>query len=304
MRNRTWIITVLVIIGLFCSACIASAAEYSYVIQDGNDNNIDYSPTNTISYDNIESDDWYNEYDDEGYYWSQDTWRYIVFGNNVTVREAASSNERVAVADKSYEYNNVVDVYRTGGGSCTVRVRLSTGDWLSFKVNSCKTPFEVDPTCILSNWYSDALYGKYNGRDASIFSYEVEDPSIVRAEGVEDDDMGNWSVILYGQKPGTTRVSLTAMNGEKQTVTVTVKKEAFNKTIKGTEIFLISSKTMRILTAPLATVKLKVNGKTYKLKANYKGEIKKKFSKKVRGKKFTATVKSQGYTKKLKGKLY
>ena len=303
MKSRVWIITLLVVIGLAASAGVVSAAQYSYEIQDGNDKVIAYSPVNTISFDKIESRDWYQKNDTDDYYWRQNVERYIVFNNNVTVRQVKSSDTRIVWAYKSMDYNNVVGIDRTGGGTCTVNVKVSTGEWLTFNIRSCRTPLKIESPWVLSKSYYNILYSSYDGYDADLNACAVEDPSVIKT-CIEEPDDGGSCIGVYAQKPGETRVTVTSVSGDQQTLTVIVKKKAFKMAVKGTEIYPYMKKTVYINTAPQAIINLKIDGKKYRLRADYKGFIKKKFSKKIVGKRYVMKVNSQGYSKIIKGKLY
>ena len=282
MKSRIWIVTLLVVFGLVSSACVVSATQYSYVIEDGNDNDIAYSPVNTISFDNIESERWYKKYDKDSFYRNQDEVRYILFNNNVTVKKAVSSDDRVVLADKSYEYDNVVDLTRAGGGNCTVKVKVSTGEWLTFDIRSCKTPLKLKSTWVFSrNWFDILDNGNnYSGCDAEIKTCVIEDPSVVRGSLVQVSDDDSFFGI-YAQKPGKTQMTVTAFNGDQQTITIKVKRKAFKGGLKYSGIRTETEKSVFIETIPCAKVILKVNGKKYKLKANYMGKAYKKFSRKI-----------------------
>ena len=303
MKSRIWIVTLLVVIGLASSACVVSATQYSYEIQDGNDKTIAYSPVNTISFDHIETEQWYLNNDEDGYYWNQNELRYIVFNNNVTVRQVKSSDEKIVWADKSMAYRNVVELERSGGGNCTVNVKVSTGEWVLFNIRSCKTPLKIDSPWVLSGSFCEILNSSYEGYDADLNACVVEDPSVIKACLVEHDDGGS-NIVVYAQKPGETRVTVTSASGEQQALTVIVKKKAFKAAVKITDIYTYKKKAVYINTAPQAIINLKIDGKKYRLKADYKGYIKKKFSKRIVGKRYIMKVKCQGYSKIFKGKLY
>ena len=302
MKSRIWIVTLLVVFGLVSSACVVSATQYSYVIEDGNDNDIAYSPVNTISFDNIESERWYKKYDKDSFYRNQDEVRYILFNNNVTVKKAVSSDDRVVLADKSYEYDNVVDLTRAGGGNCTVKVKVSTGEWLTFDIRSCKTPLKLKSNWVFSRTWVDILDSGniYSGCDAEIKTCVIEDPSVVRGSLVQVSDDDSFFGI-YAQKPGKTQMTVTAFNGDQQTITIEVKREAFKKKHVDGYIKPITDKYIFIETVPNAKLILKIDGKKYKTKANYMGDAYKKFSKKVWRKKYTMKIKWQGHSKTVKG---